>query len=591
MIRCENCGHKLMDGQKVCDICKKPVVSNNVEDLELEEQLARSIAQIVESETADANAYYKQVNKDVLGVSQRSSGNNTSSSTPRTTGGNSSSGSRPTGTNNGRPATSGSRPTSSSRPAGTNNGRPATSGSRPTSSSRPTGTNNGKSASGSNNTRPSSGNRPNNVNRPANGNRPNSKSSNKNTKGRAGKIALIIVSSLFVILMLVGLAFYTINMLFVKSRDTFTYYNNTGVTYVQSSQYSEAIPYLEKALTFDEAKERVNIRFTLYDCYVATGNTEKAIAMLYNILQIEPYNLEAIVNLETYYEKANVTEALKELYNKYKDTQAAAVVAKYYVESPKVSVPGGEYTNDVDLLINSQYAFPIYYTLDGTEPTSSSYRYNGAITIKEGTTILKYVSINEYGIASDVSAETYVVKYSAPSRATINPASGSYTTEQLIVIGNIPAGGEAYYTLDNTTPNKKSTLYEGPFDMPEGNTVLSVIVYDKNGLASSVTRRNYVLEKEERISKDEAMAFIWDTMIQKEMVNEEHISGDGEPVELVFDAKRLIEGSNIWTFNIIVKKSSGDEKLNYQMGVGCETGYVYTVYENYGIYKLDAVNY
>ena len=61
MIRCENCGHKLNAGQKVCDVCGRPVPARNTEDAELEEQLAKSIAQIVENETSDAQVYLKEI--------------------------------------------------------------------------------------------------------------------------------------------------------------------------------------------------------------------------------------------------------------------------------------------------------------------------------------------------------------------------------------------------------------------------------------------------------------------------------------------------------------------------------------------------
>ena len=84
--------------------------------------------------------------------------------------------------------------------------------------------------------------------------------------------------------------------------------------------------------------------------------------MLYNILKIDEYNLEAIVDLENYYEKAGVTEALVELYNKYKDTQAADAVAKYYVEAPAVSVEGGEYTTDIEVKLTSGVPRIIYDT-------------------------------------------------------------------------------------------------------------------------------------------------------------------------------------------------------------------------------------
>ena len=88
MIRCENCGHTLKDDQKICDVCGKPVRRKKTEDVELEEQLAKSIAKIVENETVDAQVYLKEIqgtldknkqgqgrvtDNDVLGVSQRSS--------------------------------------------------------------------------------------------------------------------------------------------------------------------------------------------------------------------------------------------------------------------------------------------------------------------------------------------------------------------------------------------------------------------------------------------------------------------------------------------------------------------------------------
>ena len=86
MIRCENCGHTLNSNQRICDVCGKPFAKKKAEDIELEEQLAQSIAKIVENETEDAQVYVKQMqgnldkknaeskNKtDVLGVSQRSS--------------------------------------------------------------------------------------------------------------------------------------------------------------------------------------------------------------------------------------------------------------------------------------------------------------------------------------------------------------------------------------------------------------------------------------------------------------------------------------------------------------------------------------
>lgn len=541
MIRCENCGHKLNAGQKVCDVCGRPVSPRNTEDAELEEQLAKSIAQIVENETVDAQVYLKEIQgtldkngkprkqtesgkRDVLGVSQRSAASQAGGARKNAD-------------------------YSSEQPVRRQNTQ-----SRSNAQSKPT-------------------------------------VKKKNKKSNGGKIAIIVISVIVAVVIIVALAFFTINMVLKKAQNNFAYYNNTGVEYVQNGKYAEAIPYLEKALTFSESDGKVNLRFSLYDCYVATDNTEKAVSMLYNILGVDEYNLEAIVYLENYYENAGVTDALVELYNKYKDTSAASAVQKYFVEAPKISLDGGKYTSTLDVQITSDYDFNIYYTLDGSEPTKDSTLYSGMIEIGDGNTTLKCIAVNEYNIVSEVVSAEYEVEYKEPDAPTISPRSGSYETEQLIVIGNIPAGGKAYYTLDNTTPTDKSTEYTGPFDMPAGNNVLSVVTYDKKGLKSQVVKRNYVLTLTDKVSQERALEILWEAMEIKNMVNAEHRSSDGEPVNLVLDEKKTIDGHSIWVFNIIVSTEQGDMKANYQMGVDSNDSYVYTVYENNGVYTLDEVIY
>lgn len=589
MIRCEKCGHKLRDTQQVCDICNTPVKQQE-EDFVLEEELAKSIASIVESETSDAKVYLKQIqgtldrerqyaertadrrvsaeNKDVLGVSQRS--------TPIRNDGQRTEAARTTASRNNPARTDGQKSNTTRTATQRTNSTAGSSGSKKISDT----------ASRSDYNRNAS-----QAYKKSSSTSTKSKKSKKKSN-KAGKITIIVLTVILTVVLLVGLAFFTINYIFKQAQDNYTYYNNTGIEYVQNGQYAEAIPYLQKALTYDEAKGKVNVRFTLYDCYAATGDVEKAISMLYNILAIDPYNLEAIVNLETYYENAGAVDALKDLYNTYKDTEAAAAVSKYFVETPAISVAGGKYTTDMDVKISSAYDFDIYYTLDGSEPTISSTRYTGAISVADGTTILKCITVNDYGIISDVVSEEYDITYEAPKKPTISPASGTYDTDQMIVIGNIPAGGKAYYTLDNTTPSDQSIEYDGiPFEMPEGNNVLSVIVYDKNGLASDVVKRNYVLNVVEKISKEDAEYFIWDTMKYKNMIGDDHKSLNGEPVTLELDGKKSIDDITLWVYKIFVYTEIGNEEANYKMGVDVDTSFVYIIHENNGQYTLEQVAY
>lgn len=575
MIRCENCGHKLNAGQKVCDVCGRPVPARNTEDAELEEQLAKSIAQIVENETSDAQVYLKEIQgtldksdssrkqaetgkRDVLGVSQRSVASQAGSARKNID-------------------------YSSEQPL-----RRQSTQTRSSAQMRNSAQTRQNTASNQNTrTRQNTAS----DNRRYSEEQERMSAKKKNKKNNGGKIAVIVISVIVAVVAIVALAFFTINMVLKKAQNNFAYYNNTGIEYVQNGKYAEAVPYLEKALTFSESDGKVNLRFSLYDCYVATDNTEKAVSMLYNILGVDEYNLEAIVYLENYYENAGVTDALVELYNKYKDTAAAAAVQKYYVEAPKISLEGGKYTSTLDIQITSDYDFDIYYTTDGSEPTTGSTLYTGSIEIGDGNTTLKCIAVNGYNIVSEVVTAEYEVEYKQPDEPTISPRSGSYETEQLIVIGNIPAGGKAYYTLDNTTPTDKSTEYKGPFDMPVGNNVLSVVTYDKKGLKSQVVKRNYVLTLTDKVSQERALEILWQAMEYKNMVDSQHRSSDGEPVSLVLDEKKTIDGHSIWVFNIIVSTEQGDMKANYQMGVDSNDSYVYTVYENNGVYTLDEVVY
>ena len=93
--------------------------------------------------------------------------------------------------------------------------------------------------------------------------------------------------------------------------------------------------------------------------------------------------------------------------NKKNITNATITLAKVSsVKTPVISLATGNYfeTQNVTISCETNDA-TIYYTLDGTEPTSASTLYNGAITISE-TTTLKAIAIKGED-ASAVTSATY----------------------------------------------------------------------------------------------------------------------------------------------------------------------------------------
>src|SRR5581483_3614611 len=67
------------------------------------------------------------------------------------------------------------------------------------------------------------------------------------------------------------------------------------------------------------------------------------------------------------------------------------LTAKYELstisEAPLASSSGGLFTGSTNVTLTSMQSCPIYYTTDGTEPTTSSTLYTGAISITQTTTL------------------------------------------------------------------------------------------------------------------------------------------------------------------------------------------------------------
>lgn len=74
---------------------------------------------------------------------------------------------------------------------------------------------------------------------------------------------------------------------------------------------------------------------------------------------------------------------------------------------PKSDTLGGVF-NDKDSLTISLFGKNIYYTLDGSTPTSNSKKYSSPLTIKE-TTVLRIIGIEDGKINSDVVSYSYIM--------------------------------------------------------------------------------------------------------------------------------------------------------------------------------------
>jgi hypothetical protein len=132
--------------------------------------------------------------------------------------------------------------------------------------------------------------------------------------------------------------------------------------------------------------------------------------------------------------------------------------------TPVISPPGGTYTAAQSVTItDTTPGAIIYYTINGTTPTTSSTKYSGTITVGSSETIQTIAVANQYS-ASAVASAAYTIDITQPVTATptFSPAAGTYSTAQSVTISDATAGAVIYYTTNGTPPTTSSTKYSGP---------------------------------------------------------------------------------------------------------------------------------
>lgn len=255
----------------------------------------------------------------------------------------------------------------------------------------------------------------------------------------------------------------------------------------QSSEYSKAIRYYNLAIAKDNTRATAYVG--LSKVYIAQDELDKAENMFLNAIDSQPENADLYEALAQFYIKTDQADKISGTLDG-SSKNVLKEMSDYVSDMPEFSLEEGTYTEvqQVSLSGNGK----IYYTTDGNEPTTDSTLYTEPILIEDGTVVIKAICVNKKGIPSLVATKTYQVEIPIEDAPAVTPSTGQYTSATQISI-TVPEGYTAYYTMDNTTPTTASTQYTGPIDMPEGQTIFSAILVNKNGKTTQVTKRNYVL--------------------------------------------------------------------------------------------------
>jgi hypothetical protein len=130
----------------------------------------------------------------------------------------------------------------------------------------------------------------------------------------------------------------------------------------------------------------------------------------------------------------------------------------------------------------------MYYTTNGTTPTTSSIECTGPITVSS-TETLEAIAVAPGDTSSGVASTVYTIISSLPPVATptFSPAAGAYTSAQLVTLSDAISGATMYYTTDGTTATTSSTRYTGPITVSSTETleVIAVATGDSNSAVAS----------------------------------------------------------------------------------------------------------
>ena len=136
----------------------------------------------------------------------------------------------------------------------------------------------------------------------------------------------------------------------------------------------------------------------------------------------------------------------------------------------------------------------IYYTTNGTTPTSASRVYSGPISVAATTTIKAIAAATGY-TTSSVTSGVYTIGTPPANPPTFSPAPGSFTAAQSVKLADSTAGATIHYTTDGTTPTPGSTVYSGPITVAATTTLEAIAVatgFTTSGVAKGIYTINTV---------------------------------------------------------------------------------------------------
>lgn len=157
--------------------------------------------------------------------------------------------------------------------------------------------------------------------------------------------------------------------------------------------------------------------------------------------------------------------------------------------------PGGTYAAAQSVTLAAGEPATIYYTLDGSAPTTSSLSGPSplAVEVSESGT-LRYFGVDAAGNSGAVASQAYVIQAppdTTPPQVSVANPGGAYSGPVTVTLQANEAA-TIYYTLDGSEPTEQSARYVGPIAIAE-SAVLRYFAVDASGNRSPVYSQTYTI--------------------------------------------------------------------------------------------------
>lgn len=151
------------------------------------------------------------------------------------------------------------------------------------------------------------------------------------------------------------------------------------------------------------------------------------------------------------------------------------------------------------VLSTGTYNATIYYTTDGTTPTTSSTRYTGSFAItaamvNNGVVTIKAIAVRSGFSNSAVATFTYSTSQSTVASVTANPNSGTVAAGTSVILSCSTNGSTIRYTTNGSTPTSSSAIYSNGITI-NGSMTIKAFASASGMNDSAVQTFTYVVEK------------------------------------------------------------------------------------------------